>query len=142
MKKLAIILAVIVVTGCSTANNYPQENIAKVSLDWPGLYQGIFPCADCEAIGVSLTLNDNDTFKLERTYKKGKWLSTPQATVGKFTWNTVKPLIYLPEDGTMLTFFVGEGYVTAYAIDGNRIESNLNFTLTKVPANNENTQAK
>ncbi|WP_392564007.1 copper resistance protein NlpE [Orbus wheelerorum] len=132
MKKLAIVFAVILLAACSTTNKHSPENIAKISLDWSGVYQGVFPCADCEGIDTSLTLNSDDTFKLERTYKQGKLTSMRQGTVGKFTWNPTKPLIYLPEDGAILTFFVGEGYVTAYDIDGNPIDSKLNYTLNKV----------
>jgi len=134
MKKLGIIFAVMLMAGCSTANKHSPENIAKISLDWAGVYQGVLPCADCEGIDTSLTLNDDDTFKLQRIYKKGKSTTKPQATTGKFTWNPTKPLIYLPEEGQTLTFFVSEGYVIAYDMNGKPIENKLNYTLKKVPS--------
>ncbi|WP_392559685.1 copper resistance protein NlpE [Orbus mooreae] len=143
MKKLAVIFAVMAVAGCSTQNQQtvnsaaqPQavvdSSTARNSLDWAGVYEGVLPCADCEGIKTTLILNSDNSFKLEQVYQKGKNTFMPQATEGQIEWNKSKPLIYLKEGDETRTFFIGEGYVTAYDMEGQPIQSSLNYTLKQI----------
>lgn len=140
MKKLAIILAVMALAGCSSQTQTVVSNkqvvidssTTRSSLDWAGVYEGVLPCADCEGIQTTLTLNQNDTYSVELVYKKGKAKFMPEVIKGDFVWDKNKPLIYLQYNGQKNTLFVGEGYVTAYDINGQPIQSQLNYTLKQV----------
>ena len=63
------------------------------SLDWPGIYYGFPPCADCDGIKTSLALNKNESYILITEYV-GK---SPREFVekGKFTWNDDNSVITL-----------------------------------------------
>lgn len=136
MKKLAVIFAAMIMAGCANTNNPSNNsysvNPAETSLDWAGVYQGVLPCADCEGINTTLTLNNDGTFELEQAYKKGITTFIPQATTGKIVWDKSKPLIYINENNEQRTFFVGEGYVQAYDMQGKPIISQLNYTLQQI----------
>ena len=58
---------------------------AHQALDWPGIYYGFPPCADCDGIKTSLALNKNNSYILITEYA-GK---SPREFVekGKFNWN-------------------------------------------------------
>ena len=66
-----IALVAIMATACSdpqhatdqnsTANTETQKTIplgdtSQNALDWPGMYEGVLPCASCEGIQTTLTL--------------------------------------------------------------------------------------
>ncbi|RKS87457.1 NlpE-like protein [Orbus hercynius] len=131
MKKFSIIFAAMVMVGCSSSNHQQtvDGSMTQTSLDWAGIYQGVLPCADCEGINTTLTLNQDGSFKLQEVYEKGKMRYIPEVTVGKIEWNKTQPVIYLQDGSEKRTFFVGEGYVTAYDMEGNPIHSQLNYTL-------------
>jgi heat shock protein HslJ len=57
---------------------------SQTSLDWAGDYTGTLPCADCEGILTTITLNKDLTYKRATTYL-GKTV-TPFIETGKFTW--------------------------------------------------------
>lgn len=80
-------------TSCKTTKQTAQPkqptNIivgdnSQTSLDWSGDYTGTLPCADCEGILTTLTLNQDLTYKRATTYK-GKTV-TPIIETGKFIW--------------------------------------------------------
>ncbi len=70
------------------------------SMDWPGIYFGMLPCADCYGVKTSLALNKNNTYIL-MTQMTGK--SPREFTEkGKFTWGTKKDTIILTSrDGSV-----------------------------------------
>ena len=51
----------------------PDMHTSEMALDYYGTYEGTLPCADCEGIKTTLTLNENKTFVLISEYlgKKG-----------------------------------------------------------------------
>jgi len=38
------------------------------SLDWPGIYRGVLPCADCEGIETEIKINADLTYVISSTY--------------------------------------------------------------------------
>lgn len=96
MKNLAFILVLLIsvaFTACktqqkSTAPKTPSHIIvgdnSQTSLDWAGDYTGTLPCADCEGILTTITLNKDLTYKRATTHK-GKTI-TPNIESGKFIW--------------------------------------------------------
>lgn len=139
MKKWYWIIGFVLLTGCTTVKNnesaslnktkHQKENTSKNALSWPGIYEGILPCADCEGIKTTLTLNKKGTFKLVSHYLNGKSGTSNKVQKGKFAWDSTKPIITL---STKEVFFVGEGYLTKYDEKGKPIKSRLNNTLKQI----------
>ncbi len=46
----------------------PDKSNSANSLDWAGEYKGVVPCADCEGIETSLTLNMDQSYQLSTIY--------------------------------------------------------------------------
>lgn len=108
-------------------SNQPQVatgDNSQTSLDWNGTYTGITPCADCEGIETSVTLNKDMTYQLSNTYK-GKSAEAIIKT-GTFTFN---------QDGNSITlgnitdgpskYAVGENQLTQLDMEGNKITGDL-----------------
>lgn len=109
----------------------PAHN-ARNSLDWAGTYQGMLPCADCEAINTELTLHDDGGYSLSRQYV-GK--SAQQFTEqGQFSWNSAGNTVLLDTE-PLQQFFVGENQLFMLDQQGQRIEGDLaaRYRLQKQP---------
>lgn len=135
MKKIMLVLAVMLMAGCSASkqtDSVDTEHTAQNSLDWAGVYEGVLPCADCEGIKTTLTLTYDGKFKLEEAYEDGNLTYIPQAMTGNIVWDKSRPVIHLSQNDEQRIYFVGEGYVKAYDIEGNPIESELNYTLNQI----------
>ena len=59
---------------------------SRNALDWPGSYSGVLPCADCEGIQTTVTLNADGTY--ERTLLYIGKSADPIRQSGQFSWNT------------------------------------------------------
>lgn len=94
------------------------------SLDWDGMYKGVTPCADCEGIETSLTLNKDNSYVLTTKYL-GKSTKTNE-TKGTFSWNAEGNTIILSTitDGPN-QFFVGENQLTQLDMSGKKITGTL-----------------
>lgn len=112
----------------------PPENshTSANSLDWAGEYKGVVPCADCEGIDTSLTLNTDNSYQLSTMYL-GK-STTPFQQQGQFEWDATGSVIRLlnQKDGPAL-YKVGENQLIQLDMEGQRITGNLadNYKLTK-----------
>lgn len=91
---------------------------ANNSLDWNGTYKGKFPCADCEAINIKLTINTNSQYILEESYIGKK--NADFQTTGKFSWNKAGNTITLINQTPPNQFFVGENVLIKLDINGNK----------------------
>lgn len=91
------------------------------SLDWPGIYKGLLPCADCYGIKTSLALNKNNTYIMIYQYA-GK---SPRDYVekGKFTWGEKENTIILtPRKGNAVRqYLIGNDTLTELDKDGNLV---------------------
>ncbi|MGZ5001264.1 MAG: copper resistance protein NlpE [Methylomonas sp.] len=89
--------------------------------EWPGVYNGFTPCADCVGVKTSLALNANNSYILITQYA-GK---SPRdfTEKGKFTWSEDGSKIVLtPRDGSAVHhYLVGDGMLTQLDGNGNRI---------------------
>lgn len=108
---------------------------AANSLDWHGTYTGVLPCADCEGISSTLTLNADETYHLITVYlgrEDGEYHSR-----GTFSWNEAGNTVRLNdfESGPGL-YFVAENRLFHLDMDGNRITGDLagRYILEKEPA--------
>jgi len=94
------------------------------SLDWPGVYKGALPCADCEGIEIRIVLGKDNTFSRTQTYL-GKEEGT-FSDKGTFTWNGEGSIISLTaEEGSLQMYQVGENVLFHLDKEGNRITGDL-----------------
>jgi heat shock protein HslJ len=108
---------------------------SRTSLDWPGVYQGLIPCADCESIKTRITLHKDGTFTRSMIYQ-GK----PDGQFndqGKFSWDEGGGKITLiDKQGQSQSYLVGEGRLFHLDQQGQRISGELanRYILIKNPA--------
>lgn len=115
----------------------PQPTIIPDSsmnaLDWDGTYEGVMPCASCEGIKTTLTLNVDRTFVLSTQY-----LGESEEVLevkGTFQWNQEGNKITLDNiKDAPNQFLVGENTLIQLDMSGNRITGDLSsqYVLTKV----------
>ena len=118
-------------TAVTAENSHTSAN----SLDWAGEYKGVVPCADCEGIDTSLTLNMDKSYQLSTVYL-GK-NATPFKQQGQFEWDATGSVIRLlnQKDGPAL-YKVGENQLIQLDMQGQQITGNLagHYKLQKQPA--------
>lgn len=100
---------------------------AQNSLDWPGSYFGVLPCASCPGIITLITINDNDTFDKTTEYIDSE--DTPQTVRGKLTWSDDKNIIMLDDE----YYRVGENELVRLDADKQPVTGVLakEYVLTK-----------
>ncbi|QLE00243.1 copper resistance protein NlpE N-terminal domain-containing protein [Galbibacter sp. BG1] len=99
-----------------------DDHNSENSLDWNGVYKGTLPCADCEGIETSLTLNADKTYSSNSVYlgKEGD----PIEKTGTFEWNNEGSHITLDGDAQQ-QYMVGENTLIKLDNEGNKIEGAL-----------------
>ncbi|MEJ2763413.1 copper resistance protein NlpE [Photobacterium sp. MCCC 1A19761] len=106
------------------ADYVDTDHNAQNALDWNGTYQGTLPCADCDGIEVTLTLNMDGTYSLIENYlgkENGAFSSN-----GNFNWNAAGNTISVPtEDGAFAQYFVAENQLFRLDQQGQRITGDL-----------------
>lgn len=111
----------LVLSGCATT---PPPHSSRDSLDWSGMYVGTLPCADCEGIQTSMTINQNQSFVLVSTYL-GKDNATFESQ-GVFSWSDDGSTIILPvSPDSPSRYRVGENTLTMLDLDGQVITGDL-----------------
>ena len=129
------ITVALAITACQTKKTAthgladPAHN-SRNSLDWAGTYHGTLPCADCPGIRYTITLNNDDTYRLRTRYlEKGDTAFTES---GAFSWDEHGGKITLADRGEK--FQVGENRLFHLDMEGNRITGDLaeHYILTKM----------
>ncbi|MCH4293904.1 copper resistance protein NlpE [Shewanella sp. 3B26] len=119
----------------NSAEALPVGDSSRTSLDWPGSYEGVLPCASCEGISTRLVLNGDGTYLLETQYL-GEQEAGAEPKVfeerGSFSWNTSGGAIQL-ESGAW--YQVGENQLFMLDREGKRITGALadHYRLGKQP---------
>lgn len=131
---VAVLLAVLALGGClgSPARKVAPDpaHAARNSLDWPGTYRGVLPCADCEGIETTVELVADGTYRAQSRYL-GK-SEAPIAERGTFVWGEAGNTVTL-QGAQPVRFAVDENRLTRLALDGSRIEGPLadRYVLTR-----------
>ena len=109
-----------------------MSDTAETSLDWPGEYKGVFPCADCQGIETELELKANVTYELKQKYL-GKGKNSEFKVKGTFSFDADNPaMISLNQAGENRKFFIGEDFVEARNIKLEKVvDSKMNYKLQK-----------
>ena len=128
--------------ACKQKGKPEQGNVAEIhnaknSLDWEGLYTGTIPCADCEGIEVSVTLNEDNTYVMHYYYI-GKE-NNLEPSKGTFTWNEDGNTVIFSDKTRPHYFKVGENTLTQLDMEGKPIEGELAgmYVLNKMDADEE-----
>jgi copper homeostasis protein (lipoprotein) len=141
---LACSLFIVIFAGHSpafaeTAETKDAQHHEQHSMDWPGIYNGFLPCADCIGLKTSLALNKNNSYVLITQYV-GK---SPRDFVekGKFSWSDKSNTIVLTSrDGsTTHQYLVGENVLIQLDNNGNRITGKQadNYILRRTDVTSE-----
>lgn len=149
MKILALptLVLALVLSSCGSSKQSQKETAvddhnAQTSLDWSGIYKGTLPCADCEGISTTVTLNENGTFSKEYMYLGKETASTTET--GKFTWNKSGNSVTLEGTAGHNTYFVNEGSISLLDFNGKKNTGVLapHYNLAKVGTTLINTKWK
>ncbi|GIU02425.1 copper resistance protein NlpE [Shewanella sp. KT0246] len=98
MSAIRIIAAIVVIvlTACSEPQLTFDPDPAKGSIhtvDWPGVYQGTFPCPSCDGMKTTLTLIPPNQYKISTEHLGQTPL--PFKNGGIFHWDKTGNIIYL-----------------------------------------------
>ena len=126
---LAPVLVAIIFLSCKPTLQTDQSGEAMTndnsrnSLDWPGVYRGVLPCADCSGIRTQLTLNKDLTYEMAVQYI-GKDSGVIRSN-GTFQWNDAGSTITLTGSAEPNRYLVGEEKLFKLDKDGKRIQGGL-----------------
>lgn len=129
MVRFLLLALVWLAAGCSSQATPPVSQLidghtSRIALDWPGVYAGVLPCADCAGIDTRLRLDADLTYVLETRYL-GKD-ERVFARRGRFAWAADGNIIHLRgiADGPT-SYRVGENQLFQLDRQGRRIEGDL-----------------
>lgn len=106
----------------TSCEEVPDHHTAALSLDYPGVYEGIIPAASGPGIKMTLILHKNNTFELRSEYideKEGIFTEK-----GNYVINGNVVTLELP-DSEKKYFKVEEGRVRMLTSDQKRVEGAL-----------------
>jgi uncharacterized lipoprotein NlpE involved in copper resistance len=78
---------------CEDGAEVIVEDNSETALDWVGTYKGVVPCDDCDGMEITLTLRDDENYRLEIVY-----IGKDQKPVVEdyvFTWNIRGDIVML-----------------------------------------------
>ncbi len=118
------------------SDSVPIDNVdkhtAQNALDYLGVYKGVLPCADCEGIQTTITLNENFTYSIKTQYL-GKGAKVFEQN-GMYKWNDkVNMLVLGDSENVPRYYFVGENMLTQLDMSGKKNTGDLadNYQLNK-----------
>ena len=133
---LILFLLTIGIISCKATLNAQKTEVQHTgdnsmnSLDWPGIYQGVLPCADCEGIKTQIVLKNDLKYHLKTSY-----LGNDEKifeTEGSFIWDKSGSKITL-DNSEKQVYQVGENILFHLDKNCKRITGNLadNYILKK-----------
>jgi heat shock protein HslJ len=120
------LLIVTTLIGCSPVpeGTIPVGDNSRTSLDWPGVYAGTVPCADCEGIRTRVELRADGTFARSLTYLGEN--ERPLTDTGTFEWDAAGARITIGAAAReSQQYQVGENVLFHLDRNGQRITGDL-----------------
>lgn len=100
-----LILMLVFIAGCGGSGETPRDRgPATIPAPAPGLWQGIFPCADCPGIEVDLWLRPDGAFFLRQHYLAESSDGERYYGIGRWAWNENEALLRLQGGGPERVF--------------------------------------
>ena len=144
---LGLFASLALTTSCSNSDSVSEEETeinsteqalysgdnSATALDWNGTYKGTVPCASCEGIETTLTLNIDRTYKLS-THYFGRNDALEEDDMGTFTWDETGSIITLEQvSNGPSQYKVGENRLWQLDMEGKMITGDLadHYILTK-----------
>jgi len=129
---------ILATTGCAATKPAADAGFpatmdgSSTAVDWPGVYRGVTPCADCEGIETTVTLNSDLTYAVTTRYL-GRDAQVFEKQ-GAFSWDETGGIVRLQglDDGPS-SYRVGENVLFQLDRQGQRITGDLadRYLLTK-----------
>jgi uncharacterized lipoprotein NlpE involved in copper resistance len=129
-----ILPALFLITGLLScaSNKAPDTRTPETDPDWPGVYTGVTPAADCPGIEVQLTLNSDGTFALQYQYiDRDVGVFSHEGT---FTWDETGRIVILDIENYPPYYETASNRLIQLDMQGNRITGDLAdlYVLKKV----------
>ncbi|PJX25179.1 hypothetical protein CAP47_02460 [Psychroflexus sp. S27] len=105
-----------------------DNHTSQISLDWAGTYQGVIPCADCPGIEMTVKLSEDQSIEIKSVYQDK---DTEFIEDSEFEWLDDGLRIYSEVDKQKYYFKIEENQIVFLDQEGNKIDSDLNYTLKK-----------
>lgn len=124
---ILLTMSAMILAGCQ--HKLPQSQ----SQTMDKIYTGVLPCADCSGIETTVLFNPNGKFIEQLTYLGKEEQKNTFFTTGNWTKKGTK--FFLIDSDEQKTYFqpsVDGKKIEYLDQEGNRIESNLNYTLEQV----------
>ncbi len=152
-KKTVLVLSLLaLLTGCQKQSKVENQSKVETQLigipnanklvNYQGTYKGVLPCADCEGIEMSITLNENATYAIKSQYLgKGNKIFEQHGT---FSWNKAGSIVIFDNiDNAPNQYVVEKNALTQLDMEGKIItgSSATKYVLTKQKAVSETTVA-
>ncbi|CBV41535.1 META domain-containing protein [Halomonas elongata] len=125
------LLAAVFLVGCAAAERSGTEKAEATFGELPASFRGTLPCADCPGIRYQLSLFADGVYTLETVYlgsdeanryhEKGEWSLDGAG----------KTLTLTDDEGTRLWRVQDASTLEALDLEGNEIESSLDYTLKR-----------
>lgn len=150
MKKISLLITLFAFTLISCTNKSEKQidsdradaiaeesvidaNTAQETLDWPGVYKGTLPCADCDGIETSINLKEDYTYVATYTYIGKPSQKNTFSYEGTFTFDGLGSTITLESATQTSQYRVGEKELILLDVMGdlNVGELNQEFILKK-----------
>lgn len=127
-----------IVKSDSVSSDNVDKHTAQNALDYLGVYKGVLPCADCEGIQTTITLNENLTYSIKTQYL-GKGAKVFEKN-GMYKWNDKGNTLVLGDsENVPRYYFVGENMLTQLDMSGKKIIGDLadSYQLNKEMSSSE-----
>lgn len=143
---LTFILAITLFSSCTKSKKQEQKeekqerqkevidgHTSKTSLDWPGIYKGVIPCADCPGIEMTVKLSEDQKIEIKSVYQSR---DSEFIEDSEFEWLDDGLRIYSEIDEQKYYFKIEENRIVYLDQEGNKVNSDLNYTLKKQTSEN------
>lgn len=105
------------------SGSLPTADASRTSVDWPGVYRGTVPCADCAGIRTRIELRGDGRYSRSLVYLgRGE---QPITDSGRFEWDDSGSRVTLGLGHAAQSYQVGENVLFHLDREGERIRGDL-----------------
>lgn len=122
--------------AAAPATDEAAAPVTAAGISLPATFMGVLPCADCEGIDTTLTLDAGFRYRLRSRYVGKPPGQDTFVEAGRFAVSDAgtRLALYGPTAGTVIFAVQGPDQLTRLDTSGEPIASQLNYTLRRSPA--------